>query len=86
MAVLDNVNLLLVLGDEKYKWEVYAEFEVVDISLAYSVILERLVINYHRIIINIGSLYLKLAAPGRLAVIRAVKSQHKSVIDTLPKA
>lgn len=38
MAVLDTVNLPLVLGDEKHKLEVYAEFSVVNIPLAYNII------------------------------------------------
>lgn len=54
VPVLDTINLLLVLGDKKYKQEVYVEFSMVDILPVYNVILGRLILNYHRILINIG--------------------------------
>lgn len=38
-TVLDTVNLPIMLEDKKHKWEVYAEFAVVDIPLAYNFIL-----------------------------------------------
>lgn len=34
VAILGTINLPLMLGDEKHKWELYAEFAVVEISLA----------------------------------------------------
>lgn len=69
MTVLDTVNLPLILGDEKYKREVYAEFSVVEITLAYNVILKQPILNFHEIIINIDYLCLKLPAPGEFSVV-----------------
>ncbi|KAG8633852.1 hypothetical protein MANES_18G141017v8 [Manihot esculenta] len=70
VVVLDTINLPLVLGDEKHKQELYAKFAVVDISLAYNVILGRPVLNSHGIVINMDAIRLKLLSPGGLAVVR----------------
>lgn len=70
MAVFGTFNLPLVLGDEKHKWKLYAEFTVVDILFAYSLILGRLVVNCHGIIINMSALCLKLSALRELAIVR----------------
>ncbi|KAG8655678.1 hypothetical protein MANES_04G060101v8 [Manihot esculenta] len=69
MAVLGNINLPLVLGNEKHKWDLYVEFMVVDILFAYNVILGHSVLNYHGIVINVDAMYLKLPASGRLVVV-----------------
>lgn len=69
MAVLDTINLPLVLDDKKYRRELYAEFTVVDISFAYNAILGRLVLNYHDIAINMDVMCLKLPAPWGIAVV-----------------
>lgn len=69
MVVLGTVNLHLVLGDEKHKQEIYAEFAVVNIPLAYNIILGHSIPKCHGIVINMGSLFLKLLASGRLAVV-----------------
>lgn len=63
VAVLSTINFPLMLGDVKHKWELYAEFLVVDISLAYNIILGRPILKFHRIVINMGAMYLKLPAP-----------------------
>ncbi|KAG8635557.1 hypothetical protein MANES_16G047550v8 [Manihot esculenta] len=52
VAVLGTINLSLVLGDDKYKQKLYAEFTVVDIPLAYNVILGCPVLNCHCIVIK----------------------------------
>lgn len=70
VAFLGTINLPLVLRNEKYKWELYAEFAMVDISLTYNIILNRSVLNCHRIIINMGALYLKLLVLRGLAIVR----------------
>ncbi|KAG8640942.1 hypothetical protein MANES_13G077768v8 [Manihot esculenta] len=69
VAMLGTINLLLVLGDEKYRRELYVVFVVVDILFAYNVILSRPVLNYHSIIINMGAMCLKLSAPGGIVVV-----------------
>ncbi|KAG8650351.1 hypothetical protein MANES_07G030402v8 [Manihot esculenta] len=56
VAVLGTINLPLVLGDEKYKRELYAEFTVVDILFVYNVILNRPALNCHGIVINMEKL------------------------------
>lgn len=43
---------------------------MVDISLAYNVILDRPVLNYYGIVINIGAMCINLPALGGLAVVR----------------
>lgn len=65
-----------MLQNEKHKREVYAKFLVVDIPLAYNVILDHSVLNYHGIVINMCPLCLNLLTQGELAVIR---SSQKSV-------
>lgn len=69
MVVLDTVNLPLVLGDEKHKWKVYTEFTMVDIPLAYNVILELSILNCHGIVINMDFLWLMFLALGGVAVV-----------------
>lgn len=56
VAVLGTINLPLVLRNKKYKRKIYVEFVVLDIPLAYNVILGSLVLNYYGIVINMGSL------------------------------
>lgn len=46
MVELSTINLPLVLRNEKCKREVYAEFVVVDITLAYNVIFGLPILNY----------------------------------------
>lgn len=60
MVVMGTINLPFELSDEKYKREVYVEFIVVIIPLAYNVILKRLVLSCHSIVINIDYLCFKL--------------------------
>lgn len=69
MAVLGTINLPLILRDEKQKWELYIEFAVVDIPFAYNVKLDRLVLNCHRIIINMGAMCLRLLTLRGLVVV-----------------
>ncbi|KAG8662283.1 hypothetical protein MANES_01G082850v8 [Manihot esculenta] len=69
VAVLSTINLPLVLGDERYRREIYAEFAVVDIPFAYNVILGHPILNCHGVIINMGAMYLKLLAPRDIAVV-----------------
>lgn len=71
IAVQGTINLSLILGDKKYKRKAYAEFVVVDTPLAYNVILSKLVLNYHRIVINMDFLCLKLPAPSGIIVIQS---------------
>lgn len=85
VAVLGTINLPLVLRNKKYKRKIYVEFVVLDIPLAYNVILGSLVLNYYGIVINMGSLCWKLPVPSGLTVVEAVKSRLKSVLGTLPK-
>lgn len=70
IAVLGTINLPLVLGDEKHKRELYAELVVVDILLAYNVILCHPVLNYHGIIINMSAMCFKLLGLGGLTAVR----------------
>lgn len=70
MAVLGTINLPLILGDKKYKRELYVKSVVIDISLAYNAILDRPVLTCHDIVINMGVISLKLPTPGELAVIQ----------------
>lgn len=69
MAILGTINLLLMLGDEKHKLEVYIKFVVVDIPLAYNIILGHPVLNYHGIVINMAFLCLKLPAPRGVTIV-----------------
>lgn len=69
MAIMGIINLPLVLGDEKHKRKLYAEFTVVDIPLSYNVILGCLVLNCHAIVINMSAMCLKLLALGGLVVV-----------------
>ncbi|KAG8635744.1 hypothetical protein MANES_16G059350v8 [Manihot esculenta] len=77
MPVLGTINLPLVLGDEKHKRELYAEFAVINISLAYNVILGHSVLNCHGIVIKMGAMCLKLPALGGLAVVRGNQKSAK---------
>lgn len=70
MVELSTINLPLVLRNEKCKREVYAEFVVVDITLAYNVIFGLPILNYYGILINMGALCLKLPALGGLVIIQ----------------
>ncbi|KAG8633887.1 hypothetical protein MANES_18G145610v8 [Manihot esculenta] len=63
VAVLSTINLPLVFGDGKHKRELYTEFIVVHILLAYNVILIRPILNCHDIFISMGAICLKLPAP-----------------------
>lgn len=69
VVILGTVNLPLVLGDERHKREVYAVFVVMHIPLTYNGILRCSVLNYHKIIINMGFLCLKLLALGGVAIV-----------------
>lgn len=69
LAVLGTINLPLVLGDEKHKREVYVEFAVVDILVAYNVILGRLVLNCYEIVIDMDVFCLMLPTPRGLAIV-----------------
>ena len=90
VVVLDTINLSLVMGDERYMLELYAEFAVVDILFAYNVILGRPVLNYHGIIINICTMCLKLPAPEGIAVVRGnprlAKEYYGRLVKSLEKA
>ncbi|XP_021631828.1 uncharacterized protein LOC110629220 [Manihot esculenta] len=70
IVVLCTINLPLVLGDEKYKRKLYAEFIVVDIPFVYNLILDRLVLNCYGIVINMSAICLKLPALRGIAVVR----------------
>ncbi|XP_021600715.1 uncharacterized protein LOC110606273 [Manihot esculenta] len=90
VTVLGTINLPLVMGDEKYKRELYVEFAVVDISFAYNVILGHPILNRHGIVINMGAMCLKLPAPGGIAVVqgnpRLAKECYEHLIKSLGKA
>lgn len=60
VAALGTINLPLMLDDEKHKCELYADFAVVDIPLAYNIILGRPVLNCQRIVINMGTVCLNI--------------------------
>ncbi|OAY29052.2 hypothetical protein MANES_15G107550v8 [Manihot esculenta] len=63
VAVMGTISLPLVLGDEKYRRELYAEFMMIDIPLTYNMILGCSILNYHGIVINMGAMYIKLPTP-----------------------
>ena len=86
MVVLGTINLPLVLGDEKHKRELYVKFKMVDIPFAYNVILDRLVLNYHGIFINMGAMCLKLPAPRGLVVNRGNQKSPKNATNTPQEA
>lgn len=70
VVVLATINLPLVLGDEKHKQELYAEFAVADILLVYNVILGRPVLKCHDIVFNVDTMCLKLLVLKGIVVIR----------------
>lgn len=86
MIVLGTINLPLVLGDEKHRRELYAEFTVVDIPLEYNVILGHPVLNCNDIVINMGDMCLKLSAPEGLVVVRGNSKMVKECYKHPTKA
>lgn len=78
MPVMSVTNLTLVLGDEKYKREIYTELAVVDIPLSYNLILGRSILNNYGVIINMEYLCLKLPAIRGITIARrSEKSTHE---------
>lgn len=55
----------------------YVEFAMVDIPLAYNVILGRLALNCHGIVINIDFMCLKLPGLGRVVVVQGSQKSAK---------
>ncbi|KAG8635625.1 hypothetical protein MANES_16G049870v8 [Manihot esculenta] len=90
MVVLETINLPLVLGDEKYRRELYVEFAVVDIPFAYNVILSLPNLNYHSIILKLGAMCLKLPALGGIVMVRGnprlAKDSHGHRAKSLGKS
>lgn len=70
VPVIGVTNLIVVVGDEKFKREIYTEFTVVDIPLSYNSILGWPILNNYRIIFNMEYLCLKLPIEGGIAVAR----------------
>lgn len=58
VLVMGVINLTIVLGNEKFKREIYVEFAVVDIPLSYNPILGRPILNNYGVIINMEYLCL----------------------------
>lgn len=63
-------NLTVVIGDEKFKRDIYVEFTVADILLSYDAIFRWPILNNNGIIINIEYLCLKLPTVDGIAVAR----------------
>ncbi|KAJ9134997.1 hypothetical protein P3X46_032223 [Hevea brasiliensis] len=76
ILVAGTTNLTIALGNEVFKWSIYAKFIIADTPLSYNVILGRLILNDNNILINVDCLCMKLLAPGGIAMVR--KSQKST--------
>lgn len=56
IPVMGFTNLTILLGDEQFKREIYAEFVVVDISLSYNATVGQPILNNHGMITNMSYL------------------------------
>lgn len=77
MPVMGVTNLTVILGDENFKREIYAEFTVVNIPLSYNAILGCPILNKHGVVINMEYLCLKLPAIGGITFARGRQKSAK---------
>lgn len=70
MVVLGTINLQSILGDKKYKHEIFAKFVVINIYFAYNKIVRRPVLNSPYVIINMDCLCMKLSTSSGIATVK----------------